>query len=159
LKWYWRQVISSIAMLWVDAIRTHKWLAVRAILTGWVVWAVFFVTRQIIDGIFLPAQWAVVATAVIRYCNWFVIGYVVGALHRPHAAAMVLAYAGFTIIMSMPAVSQSVVALFGHPNYNAPPPSMVLIAVVSLIAGGLFSSVRFRRSDDGHPRRPRSFVR
>ena len=34
--WYWRQVMLSILAVWIGTIRAHKWLAVRAVVTGWV---------------------------------------------------------------------------------------------------------------------------
>jgi len=39
--WYWRQAVGGIAVSFFREIRTHKWLAARALLTGWGIWIVF----------------------------------------------------------------------------------------------------------------------
>jgi hypothetical protein len=138
IVWYWRQVALSILAAWIGTIRTHKWLAVRAVITGWAFWALLFLARQSIGGSLTFGRWTETLVGLIRYGNWIVIGWGVGALHRPYQGAMVLAYIAFLIVMSLPGVSQAV-SMIGHPSYHAPSAPMVLFAIVSLTVGALLS--------------------
>jgi len=38
--WYWRQALKAIPVSLFKEIRGHKWIAARALLTGWVVWMI-----------------------------------------------------------------------------------------------------------------------
>ena len=136
--WYWRQVTMSILFSWIDTIRAHKWLAVRAVATGWAIWAVLFLIRHEIAGSFEPGTWTETAVGVIRYGNWILIGWAIGMLHRPYPGAMVLAYIAFLVVMSVPAVSR-MVSVIGHPSYHAPSAAMIAFAIVSLTVGALLS--------------------
>jgi hypothetical protein len=139
--WYCRQALMAVALHWGRTLLEHKWLAARAIATGWVVWAALFVLRLQIGQGATQHEWlAAGAAAAIRYGNWFVIGWTIGNLHRPYHGSMVLAYAVFMLLMSTPAVSHLVISTLGHPSYVAPSPAMVVFATVSLIAGGLMSA-------------------
>src|ERR1051325_11626182 len=153
--WYWRQVLAAIAQSWVETIVHHKWLALRAIATGWVLWASLCIVMNALNAS-APAPWIPIASALIRYGQWLVIGWMIGVLHRPYYASMVLPYVLFTIVMSMPAVSRMAITVFGHPQYDAPALSMVVVAVVGLIAGGRLSAMtapkvpRIRRHTPSH---------
>jgi len=136
--WYWRQVVMSIVSIWIGTIRTHKLLTLRAVITGWTLWVALFVIRETLRTPSLQSEWTPTLIALIRYGNWIVIGWGIGMLHRPHQGAMVLAYTGFLIVMSVPLVSRAV-SLVGHPSYNAPSIAMVVFAVISLTAGALLS--------------------
>jgi hypothetical protein len=137
--WYWRQVIAAIAQSWAQTIVHHKWLAMRAIVTGWVLWATLFLVMNALNSS-TPQAWIPMASGLIKYGQWLAIGWTIGVLHRPYYASMVLPYVLFTMVMSVPAVSQMVVTLFGHPRYNAPSATIVILAVVSLLMGGLLSA-------------------
>jgi hypothetical protein len=39
--WYWRQALKAIPVSFFKEIRGHKWIAARALLTGWTVWIAF----------------------------------------------------------------------------------------------------------------------
>jgi hypothetical protein len=143
--WYWRQVVSSIASTWIGTIRTHKLLTLRAVITGWTIWAVLFLLRDLLQAQSLQAQWTPTLIAIIRYSNWIVIGWAIGVLHRPYHGAMVLAYMAFLIVMSVPGVSRAV-SIVGHPSYNAPSFAMVVFAVISLTVGALLSDASLTRS-------------
>ncbi len=142
--WYWRQVVASILRSWVDTILMHKWLAMRAIATGWTIWAVLFLLRGMLEAPTLQSAWTPAAITAIRYGNWIVIGWAIGMLHRPHQGAMVLAYTAFTIVMSLPVVSRAV-SIVGHPSYGAPSGAMVAFAIVGLTVGGLLSDSTLTR--------------
>jgi hypothetical protein len=137
--WYWRQVVAAIMQSWTQTMVHHKWLALRAIVTGWVLWATLFIVMNALNSS-APHAWMPIASALIRYGQWLVIGWTIGVLHRPYYASMVLPYVLFTMVMSVPTVSRTVVTLFGHPRYNAPSATIVILAVVSLLVGGLLSA-------------------
>jgi hypothetical protein len=149
--WYWRQSLVAMAVLSSNTIVAHKWLALRAILTGWLAWATITLVRQQIPGwfeTFDPAGatvWGASTVSVIRYGTWIAVGWIIGRLHRPYHAAMVMAYVGFTLMMSTPAVSRIAIEVLGHPSYAAPSASTVVFAVVSLLIGGLLSAPSGRR--------------
>lgn len=140
LLWYWRQALTAIAAQWLHALAAHKWLAVRAVMTGWVIWA----AAALVTGYLrhAPGEWTPFAIAVMRYGDWVVIGWAIGMLHRPYALPMVAAYAGFALLMSVPAVSRAAIDLLGHPGYAPPSAPMLLFAIFSLLAGGLLSAAR-----------------
>jgi len=137
--WYWRQVVAAIMQSWTQTMVHHKWLALRAIVTGWVLWATLFIVMNALNSS-APQAWMPIASALIRYGQWLVIGWTIGVLHRPYYASMVLPYVLFTMVMSVPTVSRMVVTQFGHPRYNAPSATIVILAVVSLLVGGLLSA-------------------
>jgi len=143
LQWYSIQVLISIVHVWVDTLLDHKWLAARAIVTGWVLWALFFVGRTMLFDVHAQG-WVAVANTAVRYGNWLVIGWAIGVLHRPYQGAMTFAYVLFTLLMSVPLVSRAAVTVLGHPSYNAPSPLMVAVAVVSLMTGAALSAARGR---------------
>lgn len=149
--WYWRQSLLATFVLSGSTILAHKWLALRAILTGWLAWATITLVRRQIPGWIEtvdPAaamMWSASTVWVIRYTTWVAVGWIIGRLHRPYHAAMVMAYVGFTLMMSMPAVSRLAVDVLGHPRYAAPSASTVVFAVVSLLIGGLLSAPSSRR--------------
>jgi hypothetical protein len=150
--WYWRQSLFATILFSSGTLVTHKWLAVRAILTGWLAWATLSLVRHQVPA-WLAAMdpaaagaWSAPAVSVLRYTTWIAVGWIVGRLHRPYQAAMVMAYVGFTLMMSLPAVSRVAIEVLGHPTYAPPSMSTVLFAVVSLLAGGLLSAPAARRS-------------
>jgi hypothetical protein len=149
--WYWRQSLVATFVLSGGTILTHKWLALRAIATGWLAWATLSLVRRQIPGWFEtmdPATamaWSTSTESVIRYATWIVIGWIIGRLHRPYQAAMVMAYVGFTLMMSLPAVNRLAIEVLGHPRYGSPSVATVVFAVISLLIGGLLSAPSGRR--------------
>ena len=43
-RWYWKQAMMAVGAYSTSQILEHKWLAVRAIATGYVIWYVFNAT-------------------------------------------------------------------------------------------------------------------
>ncbi len=147
-SWYWRQTVAAALVTSANTMVRHKWLAARAIFTGWLMWAIFATilreSQDWLQSVDPGAAATLTASAsVLRYSMWLVIGWIIGRLHRPHQTAMVLAYVLFTLMMSLPAVGRAV-DLLGHPPYAPPSLATVALAVVSLIAGGLLSAPSHR---------------
>jgi hypothetical protein len=106
--WYWRQVVTAMAVGACQDIRDHKVLAVRAILTASGFWfletlLLGFVMRHFWNEF----AWTMTLPLVAREPAFIVInrivpaagmGWIVGWLHRQHQAAMVLAVAVFALL-------------------------------------------------------------
>src|SRR5205823_1884979 len=77
----------------------HKWLAIRAIVTGYVIWYVFNATllkgvvRPRLDLLGIDASVMRVIYFGVMYALWLGNGWIIAKLHRPYSTAMVLAYA------------------------------------------------------------------
>ena len=113
--WYWKEVFCAIGAYSVSTIWEHKWLAVRAIATGWLFSMIVIRTgmREIVhprwDGVAPPVLYPLIA-----YVPWLVNGWLVGRLHRPYSTAMVVAYAVWLIVRSTgPVYGAAVDALAG----------------------------------------------
>jgi len=105
--WYWKQAIIAVSVYPFSQILAHKWLAVRAIAIGYVIWYVFNAT--LLQGVLRP--WLATHTTfdratyfLIGYALWLVNGFVIAKLHRPYSTAMVLAYVLWAFAASVPPV-------------------------------------------------------
>jgi hypothetical protein len=113
--WYWRQAIVAVCACSGSRIWDHKWLAVRAVATGWLfTWIVIRIgMREIVhpwwDAVAPPALYPLIASVA-----WLAIGWVIGRLHRPYSTAMVSAYAVWLVVRSVsPVYAAAVDALAG----------------------------------------------
>jgi hypothetical protein len=107
--WYWKQAIVAVSVYPFSQIVEHKWLAIRAIATGYVIWYVFNAT--LLRGVVRPwmdllGMETAVRTAyfVLAYALWLANGWIIAKLHRPYSTAMVLAYVLWAIVASVPPV-------------------------------------------------------
>ena len=100
--WYWREVVAAICAYSWSAIWEHKWMTVRAIMTGWLF--AFVVIRMGMHDIVHP-RWDAVAPAALYPCAAYVVwalnGWFIGKLYRPYSTAMVSAYAIFLVVRSV----------------------------------------------------------
>jgi hypothetical protein len=116
--WYRRQVLMAIIAGTVKEISAHKLLAVRAVITGWVVLVVVFgVLGDLVAYALAQHLWG--WTVEVGYGSgiwwpfWLSAGFVsyggfalsagaVTGLHRRHAAPMLLMYAGslFAVLLA-----------------------------------------------------------
>jgi hypothetical protein len=164
--WYWREVIAAIVVGAFTEVRTHKFLASRAIAIGWIVGWIYFryasawvsaaaynaanfdewlfvtgLTRWFyVHRVRLPdvvAQQFVVLVTLAP--GWLLSGWIVGRLHRARGAPIVVAYvAVFTAAWVMLLTWMSVV--------NGAEPAVVLMLAsralltgsVPLLLGGLW---------------------
>jgi hypothetical protein len=113
--WFWRQAMIAIFMCSATRIWDHKWLAIRAVVTGWVFASLVIQIgmREIVhpwwDAVAPPALYPLVASVA-----WLGNGWLIGRLHRPYSTAMVCAYALWLVIRSVsPLYSAAVDALAG----------------------------------------------
>ncbi len=113
--WYWKEALIAIVACSSSRIRDHKWLAVRAIATGWLFTAIIIRLgmREIVhpwwDSVGPPALYPLIASLA-----WLGNGWVIGRLHRPYSTAMVCAYALWLVVRSVsPVYVAAVDALAG----------------------------------------------
>ena len=144
LAWYWKQAIAAVSVYSVSQILEHKWLALRAIATGYVIW--YVLNNMFLHGVLKPVMDTValrVAYICIGYLFWLANGWIIARLHRPYSTAMVMAYVLWAIVASVPAVYAAVNAL-GDPSG----PSLAweisarLATLLSIITGGVLSAYR-----------------
>jgi len=151
--WFWREVAVAATVSCWRTVANHKWLALRAIATGWLVWFAYNVTLGGLLAEGLPRaaaaggdwSWRVWTTyggllmTGVRYSGWIANGWIIGRLHRPYQTAMVLVYVAFSIVMCVPSLVTLLADTFGHPRYNPTPTGMAL-AILSLLVGGVLSA-------------------
>jgi hypothetical protein len=153
--WYWQETLVAMFLCCGRTIVNHKWLALRAIFTGWLVWFIWDVMlprsleRLALGGGTLASHvWTMYANGavtLVSQAGWVANGWIIGRLHRPYQAAMVLVYGGFSLIIGLPIVLRPVVAVAGYPRHD-PTPGGIVLAIVSLLVGGLLSAHRLPRS-------------
>lgn len=103
--WYWKQAIVAVSVYPVSQIIEHKWLALRAIITGFVIWYVF--NAMLLKGVVRPRLGMETTMLratyfVLAYILWLGNGWIIAKLHRPYSTAMVLAYVLWAVVASVP---------------------------------------------------------
>jgi len=142
--WYWKQAISAVNVYSVSQILEHKWLALRAIATGYVIW--YLLNNMFLHGVLKPVMDTTalrVAYIFLGYFFWIANGWTIARLHRPYSTAMVMAYVLWAIVASVPPVYDAVNAL-GDPNGRSLAWEIAarLATLLSLITGGVLSTYR-----------------
>jgi hypothetical protein len=116
--WYWRQVLSAIAIAVATDIGSHKILMVRAITVGWTtMWLFSFVAVEIngfmsgwvLDRLILlfwthpfPMIWATqLSSSPAMALSFLISGWIVGRLHRHNRPAMLIAFTLTVLAWSM----------------------------------------------------------
>jgi len=146
--WYWKQAIIAVSVYPISQIIEHKWLAVRAIATGYVIWYVF--NDTLLRNIFRP--WMGVDTTLVKaayfalaYGLWLCNGWIIAKLHRPYSTAMVLAYVLWAIVASVPPVyARALSALDGSADGSALAWEVGarVATLLMLMSGGVLSAYR-----------------
>lgn len=93
--WYWRQALGAVVTSFFHEVWDHKLQAVRALVTGWLIKALFLITysrafpyrRIFFDGVEIPLFVAVAAIAAMMLSGWLI-----AHTSRSHARAMVFLY-------------------------------------------------------------------
>jgi len=147
-SWYWKQALIAVSVYPVSQIIEHKWLAVRAIATGWVIWFVFNAT--LLRGVVRP--WMDMDATMIRaayfllaYALWMGNGWIIARLHRPYSTAMVLAYVLWAIVASVPPVYTVAVSTIDGSTGGSALAWEVTARVATLLmlmSGGVLSAYR-----------------
>jgi len=148
VRWYWKQAVMAVGAYSVSQIMEHKWLAARAIATGYVIWYVFNAT--LLKGFVLP--WLAPDTTIEKaayltmgYAIWLANGWTIAKLHRPYSTAMVFAYVLWSIVASVPPVYAVVVSTVTGSTDGSALAFQVIArigVIVTLITGGTLAAYR-----------------
>jgi hypothetical protein len=167
--WYWKQAVMAVSAYSASQIREHKWLAFRAIVTGFVIWYVVNVT--LLKGFVLPwmapdttVEWA--AYMILSYIVWAANGWVIAKLHRPYSTGMVFAYVLWAIVYSVPVVFTRALDAVHASSVSGVVAWEVFSRVTTLVmvmAGGMLAAYRELRqtrtaAQDWHRGSPRAFA-
>jgi hypothetical protein len=150
-RWYWRQIMGGIVISFFKEIRGHKWIAGRALLTGWMVWFAFVKISPPIS------LWIAISSfKEVRGLNWvflffgnrtvlsfvdalyapllvgIVCGWIVAHFHRNHQTAVVLLFAASFILRYLPLAVSEVLTPHLYENFAM----VVISAAVGILLGG-----------------------
>ena len=147
-RWYWKQAVMAVGAYTASQIMEHKWLAVRAIATGYVIWYVFNAT--LLKGFIRP--WLAPDTTMEKaayltmgYVVWLANGWTIAKLHRPYSTAMVFAYVLWSIVASVPPVYAAAVStIWGSTDGSVLAWQLIarVAVIVTLITGGALAAYR-----------------
>jgi len=147
-RWYWKQAVMAVGAYSASQIMEHKWLAVRAIATGYAIWYVFNAT--LLRGFIRP--WLAPDTTLekaalltLGYAIWLANGWTIAKLHRPYSTAMVFAYVLWAIVASVPPVYTAAVnTITGSTDGSKLAWELItrLGVIVTLITGGTLAAYR-----------------
>jgi hypothetical protein len=95
--WYWRQTIATIVTSFFREISSHRLLAIRALLVGWIIKMICLSGYARIYGasatrLFSEGMEAGMFVALIAIIALMSTGWIIANTHRAHARPMVLLY-------------------------------------------------------------------
>jgi hypothetical protein len=99
--WYWKQALRAIVIGVYQDIRTHKLLAIRGALTGFMVLSVAFRLLFIFFAPFAGPTFNALHIA-LELCIYVTAAWIVGLLHRPHQSAMMFVWFAVILILGVP---------------------------------------------------------
>jgi hypothetical protein len=146
--WYWKQTIMAVGAYSTSQILEHKWLAVRAIATGYVIWYVFNAT--LLKGFVRPwldpdTTFEKAVYLALGYSIWMANGWTIAKLHRPYSTAMVFAYVLWSIVASVPPVYDILVStVTGSTGGSALAQVLMMrtVTILALMLGGALAAYR-----------------
>jgi len=162
--WYWRQAMSTVVASFFGQVWDHKALAIRALLTGWVIKVVWLspflyvyglsARRLFSEGIEASLFLALLVIIAMMSTAWIIV-----QTHRSHSRPMVLLYLSLELIGSLLTfiskgafgvyywifpLTQVIYAIESHSgvfNFVAALWASAAVTVISiLIGGGFFTS-------------------
>jgi hypothetical protein len=171
--WYWKQVLVAIVISLFEEVWSHKLVAIRAVLIGWLAKAIClfpysrtygFPDRRIFfDGLEVPIFGALIAVIAMMCSGW-----IVARTAGSHARAMVLLYVTVEVI----AVTLNVIGIFiPYSSWTVPltrviaavflhlgildimpvvPLSAGITVMSILIGGGFFTMTQIHTRSDPH---------
>lgn len=148
VRWYWKQTLMAVSAYSTSQIRQHKWLTLRVIATGYVIYYLF--NTMLLKGVVRP--WMAPDTTLVKgaylvlsYAFWLANGWTIAKLHRPYSTAMVFAYVVWSIVASVPPVYASALSAFDGSNGGAALAWELVtrsLTVLTLLLGGALAAYR-----------------
>jgi hypothetical protein len=163
--WYWRQAMGGIAVSFLREIRGHKWIAARALLTGWAIWILCSKSIFPLASPFFFGAWGVWLNPVLgggilarpldkwaefRHVYPFVFavafpliigaisGWLVARFHRDQRIAVILLFAASILLMNLLLFGQ-LFLFFRSPEtyaFVAAHAANVAASVIGILLGG-----------------------
>ena len=164
--WYWKQALVAVSVYPFSQIMAHKWLAVRAIALGYLIWYVF--NETLLKGVLRP--WLGMDSTLDRttyyligYALWMANGFIIAKLHRPYSSAMVLAYVLWAFGASVQPIYSLVVSTLGGATDGTLLAWTVFARVavlITLMSGGVIAVYRdqMKTRTDWRRESPRAFA-
>ncbi len=154
--WYWRQVVAAVATGLAEELRRHKFLVIRAMLTGlagmflfgWLLGDPLF---DWIDGLAEVRGMAprIYPPMIIGSVGYVISAWIVARLHRAHRSATVVSFLACALVFQLPRLCSLVVDAVGHPRYlpylSGHLAGMTL-TIVSVLVGGFWPDASAPRS-------------
>jgi hypothetical protein len=155
--WYWRQVLVAIFVGCGNEVRTHKLLAVRAVITGWaaLILSSYLISfplyklysRVLMDLGFRPLwfwwwHYYTYPIVLVPCIGGFLSGWLVARFHRAYRVTMVTVYAVSVLLTSLPEIFRLATNSLSNSRFVPYLLSHLLIEclfVVSILLGGLRS--------------------
>lgn len=142
--WYWRQALKAIPVSLFKEIGGHKWIAARALLTGWAVWMMFLtvIPLHVPLAFFFSHRYAgqlVVNDTALPLLVGMLCGWLVALLHQNQRTAVVLLFATSFILLNPPLLRKIVfhpVSAGGLPGGYAQLAAGVGAAFFGILLGG-----------------------
>jgi hypothetical protein len=154
--WFWRQVLAAIFIGFGKEVRTHKLIALRAVVIGWLASYFFHVvelpwwrsfTKLLLAHGVTPTPWW---QHYYFYPILFVpcifaaaTGWIVGRSHRGHRGAMVLAYLASVLLWNLPEFVRLTVDVATNQRflpYLLSGSVRFMLVAVSILLGGLWET-------------------
>jgi hypothetical protein len=154
--WYWKQCLKAIVVGLFSECRAHKWLTVRALITGWTMFVFVFPRsfepiRELLfaleawsrwwrGGWLLPMAWTCHAVPIS-----IIVGWLIARFHRPYQIPMVLMFALSSCVVTW----LLFLGAARWPPYiivTIPLGAPFLIPISIMFGGGLFRSHVGRRA-------------
>ena len=120
--WYWRQVLAAIVLSFCKEVRGHIFLAIRAVVTGWLAFYMFrFISFGMLSRFHLdfqlvthlgratgvPLTWLIFWSPI-----WVASGWFLAIHHRPHSAFMLLAFSASVLLWNLQGLPWTIHLLF-----------------------------------------------
>ncbi len=150
IRWYWKQTLMAVGAYSTAQIREHKWLALRAVGTGYVIY--YLLNVMLLKGVVRP--WMAPDTLIekgvymaLGYGLWLANGWAIAKLHRPYPTAMVTAYVLWSIVASVPPVYERTLSTLAGATGSATLAWELitrLATIFTLLAGGTLAAYRYQ---------------
>lgn len=159
--WYWRQAVLAIVVSFFKEVWSHKLLAMRALLIGWIIKAIWLSAYAYVYGapakrLFSAAIEASLFVALSGIIGMTSAGWIIAQTHRSHYRPMVLLYIAAELIgvlltfiskglfgvyywiFPLTQVLNTIFSHLGIFNFIAALWASVAITVISILIGGGF---------------------
>ena len=141
--WFWRQTIAAIAVCVMTDIRNHKLLLLRSVLVYIVAINAFAAIPYRVRAWMYGPVFGSLELRLIASVVYLAAGWLVGRLHRPHAASMITGVIVLAWLYSTPSMWHSMSNVLQHERFRPYVYGRIMNGVeatMCLLIGGLLSA-------------------